>query len=113
MGKNSEDLATDYLVGHGYQILDRNIVFHKFELDIIAFDPKFQELVFVEVKSRRTGQYGDPSQAVNQHKLKNMKTVAQIYQTKHNYRGDYRFDIVSVLANHQVKHYTNVSWYMR
>ena len=59
-GNKGEDLACDYLVKNGYEIIERNKHFSKFcEIDIIAkFKNKF---VFVEVKTRKNDNFGTPN----------------------------------------------------
>ena len=62
LGKLGEELAVNYLTGKGYEILERNWRnIHK-EIDIIAKDGKF--LVIVEVKTRKSDEYGAPDLAV-------------------------------------------------
>ena len=82
------------------------------EVDIIAKDTTTADLVFIEVKSRYTAQYGDPTQAVNLHKLKSMQSVASYYCKTIAYQGDYRFDIITVIKG-RVAHFQNVTWNRR
>ncbi len=79
------------------------------EVDIVAQDLELQEMVFVEVKSRATGFYGDPSQAVDYVKLRAIQYVAAIYRKQVDYQGDFRFDIITVVDG-TVQHYQNVTW---
>ena len=65
-GRLGEELAVRYLMGKGYKILERNWrTIHK-EIDILAKDGK--DLVVVEVKTRKTDEYGDPDIAVTKQK---------------------------------------------
>lgn len=82
------------------------------EVDIIALDKELDELVFVEVKSRATGYYGDPSFAVDRDKLRSMQYVGAIYRKKEKLNKDYRFDIITVLPG-KIRHYQNVTWSKR
>jgi putative endonuclease len=50
IGQQGEQLAAEWLEAQGYTIFDRNYVFERGELDLVAFIPN--ELVFVEVKTR-------------------------------------------------------------
>ena len=55
IGAFGEDVAAEYLLAAGYEIIERNAVCSGNEIDIIAIDMKY--VVFVEVKTR-TKYYG-------------------------------------------------------
>lgn len=94
-GKLGEDLAVDYLMGKGYEILERNWRnIHK-EIDIIAKDGRF--LVIVEVKTRQTDAYGDPDTAVTKRKQRMLISAANAYLTRNNLDIETRFDIISII----------------
>jgi putative endonuclease len=96
-GKQGEQIAVDYLIDRGYQILERNFVCGKNEVDIIAKDK--QEIVFVEVKTRATHVFGEPEQAVNRQKQRLIIGVANSYIVKHCIDLEARFDIVSIVVS--------------
>jgi putative endonuclease len=52
LGKQGEDLATRYLIEHGYRIIARNVRLTFGEADIIARHPDEKTIVLVEVKTR-------------------------------------------------------------
>lgn len=114
MGAAGEAWVVRFLEKQGWQILDQNVRFKSAEIDIIAFDPKWQELVFVEVKTRQSLKFGSPSQAVNHQKIAAMQRVAGAYIKRYNYHYDYRFDIVTVIMQRgkspQVEHFENITW---
>ena len=94
-GKLGEELAVDYLVGKGYEILERNWRnIHK-EIDIIAKDGKF--LVIVEVKTRQTDEYGNPDIAVTKKKQRMLIAAANAYIFKNRLDVETRFDIISIV----------------
>ena len=94
-GKLGEELAVNYLVGKGYQILERNWHnIHK-EIDIVAKDGKF--LVIVEVKARQTNEYGDPDIAVTKKKQQMLIAAANAYIFKNRLDVETRFDIISIV----------------
>ena len=94
-GKLGEELAVDYLVGKGYEILERNWRnIHK-EIDIIAKDGKF--LVVVEVKTRQTDEYGNPDIAVTKKKQRMLIAAANAYIFKNRLDVETRFDIISIV----------------
>ena len=110
-GSQGERQAVEYLIKHDYQILDVNVSFNTQEVDIVAFDPKLNEVVFVEVKSRWSDEYGHPSQAVTRQKLRNIQYVAGVYRQQKKLDNDYRFDIITVITDTgEIEHFENVTW---
>lgn len=96
LGRWGEDQAERFLRRLGWKILHRNYRTPVGEIDIIA---KYRrQLVFVEVKTRRTSRYGTPQEAVGERKQR------QIIRTAQWYLGEYkearlqpRFDVVAVM----------------
>ncbi|MBU2543611.1 YraN family protein [Patescibacteria group bacterium] len=109
LGKFGEDKAACFLRSNNYQILDTNICHGSKEVDIVALDQESNELVFVEVKTRNKGFYGDPSQAVNKEKIRSMQYVGAIYRRNNYLELDYRFDIITLVSG-KIHHYQNVTW---
>ena len=94
LGKLGEELAVQYLVDKGYEILERNWHnIHK-EIDIIAKDGKF--LVIVEVKTRQSDEYGEPDLAVTKRKQRMLIAAANAYITRKGLDTETRFDIISI-----------------
>ncbi len=96
-GQKGEDLATEHLQANGYTILERNWRFRHEEVDLIV--EKGDELIFVEVKTRRTNAFGEPEVWVNRKKQNHLIQAAQGYVDQHNADKEVRFDIVTVLLN--------------
>ncbi|EKE03133.1 MAG: hypothetical protein ACD_20C00251G0004 [uncultured bacterium] len=99
-GKLGEDIATEYLTKRGFKILEKNWRYSRYgEIDIIAVDQK--TLVFIEVKTRSTINYGHPSEAINKNKLDKIRTLAGIYLNEHTKLkfSQYRFDAVGIILN--------------
>ena len=92
LGQVGEDEAIGFLANKNYQILDRNIRHGSKEIDIIALDTELDELVFIEVKTRKKEFFGDPSRAVDRHKLRSMQYVGAIYRKKNRLDLDYRLN---------------------
>ena len=109
LGQFGENEAIIFLEKKNYQVLDTNIRYGSKEIDIIALDKEFNELVFVEVKTRGKGFFGDPSKAVNRHKLRSMQYVGAIYRKINKLDLDYRFDIITLVSG-RIRHYQNISW---
>ncbi|MBQ9313266.1 MAG: YraN family protein [Bacteroidales bacterium] len=93
-GRQGEDIACRFLQNKGYRIIQRNYVYRKHEVDIIAQDKN--EIVFVEVKQRGTDFFGQPYKAVDLKKQKSIVLVANYYIQKYNIDLEARFDIVSI-----------------
>jgi putative endonuclease len=96
-------------VKKGYRVLDTNVVFKTLEIDIVAFDERHKEVVFVEVKTRRSTQFGQPASAVDGRKLRALRHAARQYLFRTGLRNLYRFDIISVTPQ-GVEHFENVTW---
>lgn len=94
-GKRSEEMAADYLLKKGYEVLARNFVFQKAEIDIIAKISSV--IVVVEVKSRATDVFLEPHEAVNKKKIKLLVNAADEFVKESNLQEEIRFDIISVL----------------
>nr|MBP8067657.1 YraN family protein [Pedobacter sp.] len=58
LGKRGEQLARQFLIQRGYEILDENWVFERAEIDLIAYINRI--IVFVEVKTRSSTGFGLP-----------------------------------------------------
>ncbi len=98
-GQAGENLAQTYLLKQGYRILETNWRFGHLEVDIIALDN--QTIVFVEVKTRGSSAFGQPSLAVNLQKQRNIIRAANSYVTRYNYPYEVRFDIISIVKNNE------------
>lgn len=95
LGKIGEDLACCELRRRGYQILARRYRRMGGELDIVARDGR--TLVFVEVKARAGGAFGEPAEAVTPTKRRRMTQVALEYASRHRLTNcPCRFDVVSI-----------------
>lgn len=96
LGKEGERLALLYLQTHGYDILARNFRGRSGEIDLIAYEGDC--VVFVEVKTRTTTEFGQPSEAVNSAKQRALRRAADEFRVSHDlHERCYRFDIVSIL----------------
>ena len=102
IGRFGEDEAEKYLKQKGYKILERNFSCKRGEIDIIALDK--DEIVFVEIKARKSLKYGLPSEAVTKYKLKHIYKTAEYYLYTRNLLNDNtRIDVIEVyIQNKQV-----------
>lgn len=96
LGARGEKAAARYLRRRGYKILLKNFRSGKAEVDLVARHKDW--LVFVEVKTRETEQFGAPSEAVDRDKQRNLSKAALDYlRMLGNPRIHFRFDIVEVI----------------
>lgn len=96
IGKKGENIATKFLKENKYKILERNFYCSHGEIDIIAVDKK--EVVFIEVKTRNSINYGMPSEAVTKQKEKHFKKATEYYIYKNNLYNEFiRLDVIEVL----------------
>jgi putative endonuclease len=116
IGQIGENLAEKFLKKNKHKILARNFTVKGGEIDIVTWDKKEKEVVFVEVKTRTSSEYGTPEEAVNNTKKKRMERAAQVYLMKNNYGAmqDYRFDIVAIeveVNNENIKNQARIKYY--
>jgi putative endonuclease len=97
LGERGEKFAARYLRRHGYKILVRRFKSRAGEIDIVCRHK--DGLVFVEVKTRKSMEFGAPSEAVDREKQRHMSRVALDYlRLLNNPRIHFRFDIVEVIV---------------
>ncbi len=118
MGARGEKAATEYLKKLNYVILETNFCNpagrRLGEIDIIARDD--QELVFVEVKTRRLPTAGLtlPEENITASKLYKLNKVACFYISKNKlFSSTYRFDAITLVADQEkntatLKHFKNI-----
>lgn len=94
-GNQGEALAADYLKSKGFRILERQFARPYGEIDLICLDGN--EVVFVEVKSRRTNQYGYPEDSVTPKKIRHLLRVVEEYLLFSNLcESQWRIDVVAI-----------------
>ena len=103
-GNRGEQFAVEFLLSSGFQIVERNFRIRGGEIDIIAIetDPRTKEktLVFIEVKTRSSGDYGTPLEAIGYYKMRSLIKATQFYKMNHPKMPDLmRIDAISVLVN--------------
>jgi putative endonuclease len=95
IGGSGEDMAAAFLQGLGYVILTRNYRKRFGEIDIVAEEGN--TLVFVEVKTRSSGAFGCPLEAVDDRKQRRMARAALDYlSSRKQHDRPARFDVVAV-----------------
>ena len=101
-GKLGEDLAVKYLLSKGYKLLARNYRNKIGEIDIIV--EKDGIIIFVEVKSRTSTNYGYGYEAVNRRKQEKIINCSHIYCKQNGlYNSQLRYDIIEVYLTKDIK----------
>lgn len=93
-GKEGEEMAAQFLIEKGYEIIARNYRHKRSEIDLIV--KKNNWLIFVEVKLRSSDLYGYPEDFVDYKKARNIMEGAEQYTFENNWQGNVRYDIVSI-----------------
>jgi putative endonuclease len=98
LGKKGEDMALRFLKKRGYRIIEQNYVCKMGEMDLIAKEN--DTLVFIEVKTRTSMDFGPPQLAVTSWKQRQLSKVA-LYFLKEKEIEDVkaRFDVVAILLS--------------
>ena len=94
-GKVGEDDAIRWLEGQGYQVVERNVVNHGGEIDLVARDG--DTLCFVEIKARASDAYGPAIAAVDFRKQRRISRAAALYLAVKGHRDiPCRFDVIGL-----------------
>ncbi len=111
-GALGEEVAANFLISRGYHILERNFRCKGGEVDIIARTPGNKQLVFIEVKARRSLNYGVPQLAVTPFKQRQISKAALTWLSiKGLHDSNAQFDVLAILLHtakpHQIEHIQN------
>ena len=96
LGATAEQVATEFLLGKGYRIVERNFRCKIGELDVVARDAA-GTLCFIEVRSRKNFDYGNAAETVNATKRRKVTRAAKAYLFFRRPEFDTaRFDVVAI-----------------
>ncbi|PMQ01312.1 MAG: YraN family protein [Dictyoglomus sp. NZ13-RE01] len=102
LGKIGEDFAENYFKNKGFLISARNFRTPFGEIDLIA--EKKNIIIFVEVKTRRTMDFGAPIEAVDNKKQEKIRFIANYYLSKFGKKNLLvRFDVFSIILDENNK----------
>ncbi len=87
-------MAADFLTRQGYTILARNVRTPVGEIDLVARQGR--DLVFIEVKLRRSLSFGQPAEAVTSRKQARIRRAAQYYLLRQPSAANVRFDVIAI-----------------
>lgn len=95
LGNRGEEFACEYLIKKGYEIIERNYRHKRAEIDIIAKNENV--LVFIEVKTRKNNQFGNPENFVDENKERLFFQCSEEYIFKIDWKHNIRFDIIALI----------------
>lgn len=100
LGARGEQLAADWYVAQGYEVVARNWRCREGELDLVV--ARDGELVFCEVKTRSSDRFGVPAEAVTRTKQRRLRVIAARFLAAHGDGGAHgrgvRFDVAAVMG---------------
>lgn len=96
-GSLAEQLAADWLVGRGYELVEKNYRHGHAEIDLVMKHRGL--LIFVEVKFRSGTGFGFAEEFVDSIKKKLLVKAADNYIYEKDWQKDIRFDILAVYKN--------------
>src|SRR6185312_14806065 len=96
LGRLGERLAERWLCQRGWRVLQRRFRSGHRDIDLVV--ERDGTVAFVEVKARRGAEFGDPVEAVNWNKQRQLARSASVWIDRHGKPTEsYRFDVVGVL----------------
>ncbi len=93
-GRAAEERAHAYLIEQGLRPLTRNFRIRRGEIDLIMADN--DEVVFVEVRARERGQFGDGIDSITRSKQRRLVAAAAAWLQRQTAEPATRFDVVAV-----------------
>ena len=114
-GKEGEEIARNYLINKGFNLIESNYSNNLGEIDLIMSDKDW--LVFVEVKLKIGNRFGQPEEMINKNKLSQIKRVAELFLVSESQIAQkfvrYRVDAVCIELNeditiNRINYYDNI-----
>ncbi len=95
-GDAGESLAAAFLEEKGFRILERQVRTPPFgEIDLVCEDG--DELVFAEVKTRQSDEFGYPEESVTPAKFRHMRASAQAFLATRGWEDRFwRIDVIAI-----------------
>jgi putative endonuclease len=100
IGQLGEGLVADLYLNSGHRVIGRNVRLHASkqigELDVIV--TKGKEIIFIEVKTRKSKAFGNPADAIGYLKRRRLVNACQVFLLRHpQYDGwNWRIDVAEV-----------------
>lgn len=105
-GENAEEQAHQFLIEKGLKPICRNYRCKLGELDIIMSDQ--QSLVIIEVKYRKTDQFGSALENITRTKQSRIIAATQMYLSTQKVDCPIRFDVIAISGNGKIEWVQNV-----
>lgn len=101
LGANGELIARKFLIDKDLKFIKSNYRYERAEVDLIFEDEKEKLLIFVEVKTRRSKEYGEPEESVTFSKKEQIKkaSLGFVNENEKYHNHDLRIDVVSIFLN--------------
>jgi|APTNR8051073442_1049403.scaffolds.fasta_scaffold00499_12 putative endonuclease len=96
-GREGERIAREHLQAQGYAILEQNWRKGRAEIDIIAKEDDV--LVFVEVKTRSSEDFGRPETFISPRQAELLAAGAAAYMEETGHDWELRFDVISIILD--------------
>lgn len=93
-GRQAEDAAAKFLLSKKFEVLAQNWRTRWCEIDIVAKKKKI--VYFVEVKYRKSSDFGGGLEYITPTKLKQMKFAAEFWISNNDWSGDFRLSAIEV-----------------
>ncbi|AGA90256.1 TIGR00252 family protein [Thioflavicoccus mobilis 8321] len=100
LGAEKEELACRFLEAHGLRLVARNYRCRLGEIDLVMTDRGI--LVFVEVRYRRSAQFGAPAETVGPGKQRRLASAARHYLQQYSTDPPCRFDVVAISGSNAI-----------
>jgi putative endonuclease len=100
-GSDKERLAAAYLDRQGLTLVARNYRCRGGEIDLVLRDRR--NLVFVEVRYRRSSRFGSPAETVTAGKQRRLITAASHFLQRHPTELACRFDVLAITENDRIQ----------
>lgn len=94
LGKYGEQLGADYLARQQFSVLHKNWKYSYYEIDVIA--SRDDILHFIEIKTRRSVNYGLPEEDAGRRKWQRIQRAAQAYMSRHPQWKKIQYDMLSI-----------------
>ena len=108
LGETTESLACEYLENKGFKLLERNYNCRFGEIDLIMKNS--DSLVFVEVRYRRSNDFGSGAESITINKQSKLIKTASAYLQRHAKlnKDPARFDVVSITGSIETDNINNI-----
>ncbi len=94
-GTEGEEVAAEFLRGKGMEVMERQARTRFGEIDLVCRDG--DEVVFVEVKTRKTDEFGPPETSITPTKFRHMARAAEAYIEERKWEDrPWRLDVVAI-----------------